>query len=54
METRTHLVLLNSEREGTDLGPLKGRKTRHLVPEAVVYVIPRHLVEDVQFLEPVS
>ena len=54
MQTRTHLVLLNSEREGADLGPLKKKKIRHLEPEALVYVIPRRLVENIQFLEPVS
>ena len=54
MQTRAHLVLLNSEREGADLGPLKKKKIRHLEPEALVYVIPRRLVENIQFLEPVS
>lgn len=53
MKTRTHIVLINSIREGADLGPIKKVKTRHLEPEALVYVIPKRLVEDVRLLEPV-
>ncbi len=53
MKTRTHIVLINGIRQGADLGPIKKVKTRHIEPEGLVYVIPRRLVEDVQFLGPV-
>jgi len=53
MKTRTHIVLISSIQAEADLGPIKKVKRRHLEPEALVYVIPRRLVENVQVLEPV-
>jgi hypothetical protein len=51
MKTSTHIVLLNSMREGLDLGPVKPVRTMHIEPEADIRVIPTAIVEAVDFFE---
>jgi hypothetical protein len=51
METPGHVVLLNNVREGLDLGPVKPVRTEHVDPEVYVRVIPKSMVDAIDFLE---
>lgn len=51
MSTDNHIVLLNSIREGIDLGPIPAVRSVHIEPEADVVVIPKADVEAVYLLQ---
>lgn len=53
-ETELCVVLLNNLVDGADLGPLAAVRSRHLMPEAAITVIPRDDIVGLRYLRVVQ